>query len=141
MASENKALQAAEKLTYTLVVNGSVYGSQSARTAYLFAQALLEKGHHLVSVFFYQDGVNNGSRLTVPANDEFDLVKHWQELAEQHSVRLETCVAAALRRGIVSESESKQHGLDSDNLASRFNQSGLGSLAEALLMQDRVVQF
>lgn len=133
--------EASTRLTYTLVVNGSVYGSQSARCAYLFAQALIEEGHQLISVFFYQDGVNNGTRLTVPANDEFDLVNHWQALATTHSVRLETCVAAALRRGIVSENEAKQHHLESNNLAANFNQSGLGSLAEALLMQDRVVQF
>ena len=38
-------------LTYTLVVNGPVYGSQSARSAYQFAKALIAKGHSLVSVF------------------------------------------------------------------------------------------
>lgn len=128
-------------LTYTLVVNGSVYGSQSARSAYQFARAVIEQGHTLVSVFFYQDGVNNGSALTVPANDEFDLVKAWQSLANQHSVRLETCVAAALRRGVVSQDEANQHGLSQSNLAEGFQQSGLGSLAEAMLVQDRVVQF
>ncbi|MEF1256700.1 MULTISPECIES: sulfurtransferase complex subunit TusD [unclassified Vibrio] len=129
------------RLTYTLVVNGSVYGSQSARSAYQFAQAVIEQGHTLVSVFFYQDGVNNGSALTVPANDEFDLVKAWQSLANQHSVRLETCVAAALRRGVVSQDEANQHGLSQSNLAEGFQQAGLGSLAEAMLVQDRVVQF
>ncbi|MGD8119224.1 MULTISPECIES: sulfurtransferase complex subunit TusD [unclassified Vibrio] len=129
------------RLTYTLVVNGSVYGSQSARSAYQFAQAVIEQGHTLVSVFFYQDGVNNGSALTVPANDEFDLVKAWQSLANQHSVRLETCVAAALRRGVVSQDEANQHGLSQSNLAQGFQQAGLGSLAEAMLVQDRVVQF
>jgi len=128
-------------LTYTLVVNGSVYGTQSARNAYLFAQALIEKGHQLKSVFFYQDGVFNGSSLTVPANDEFDLVKAWQTLATKHQVRLETCVAAALRRGVLGEAEAYQHQLSSHNLAEQFEQSGLGSLAEALLSQDRVVQF
>ncbi|WP_428775737.1 sulfurtransferase complex subunit TusD [Vibrio sp.] len=128
-------------LSYTLVVNGPAYGSQSARSAYQFACALIDQGHQLVSVFFYQDGVSNGSDLTVPANDEFDLVKAWQQLAQQHQVRLETCVAAALRRGIVSESEASQHGLSQNNLAAGFHQSGLGSLAEALLSQDRVVQF
>jgi len=133
-ASENS-------LTYTLLVNGSVYGTQSARNAYLFAQALIEKGHQLKSVFFYQDGVFNGSALTVPANDEFDLVKAWQSLAREHQVRLETCVAAALRRGVVGESEANLHQLSSNNLADQFEQSGLGSLAEALLSQDRVVQF
>ncbi|ELV8683661.1 sulfurtransferase complex subunit TusD [Vibrio fluvialis] len=128
-------------LTYTLLVNGSVYGTQSARNAYLFAKAVIEKGHTLKSVFFYQDGVQNGSALTAPANDEFDLVKAWQQLAELHQVRLETCVAAALRRGVVSQSEAEQHQLPGANLATPFEQTGLGSLAEALLSQDRVVQF
>ncbi len=128
-------------LTYSLVVNGSVYGSQSARSAYQFAKAVIEQGHTLVSVFFYQDGVTNGTALSVPANDEFDLSKAWQELALQHQVRLETCVAAALRRGIVSEDEASQHGLPQSNLADGFTQAGLGSLAEAMLSQDRVVQF
>lgn len=128
-------------LSYTLVVNGSVYGSQSARNAYQFAKALISKGHRLVSVFFYQDGVTNGSALTVPANDEFDLVKAWQTLALEHDVRLETCVAAALRRGIVSQDEANLHGLAQSNLAAEFHQAGLGSLAEAMLVQDRVVQF
>lgn len=129
------------KLTYTLVVNGSVYGNQSARSAYQFALAVLEQGHTLVSVFFYQDGVTNGSALTVPANDEFDLVKAWQKLATEHAVRLETCVAAALRRGVVSQDEANQHDLAQSNLAEGFQQAGLGSLAEAMLVQDRVVQF
>ncbi|MDW2211291.1 sulfurtransferase complex subunit TusD, partial [Vibrio sp. 2025] len=107
-------------LTYTLVVNGSVYGSQSARSAYQFAQAVIEQGHTLVSVFFYQDGVTNGTALSVPANDEFDLTKAWQGLAKEHDVRLETCVAAALRRGIISEDEATQHGLTQNNLAEGF---------------------
>nr|WP_237721406.1 sulfurtransferase complex subunit TusD [Vibrio fluvialis] len=123
------------------MVNGSVYGTQSARNAYLFAKAVIEKGHTLKSVFFYQDGVQNGSALTAPANDEFDLVKAWQQLADLHQVRLETCVAAALRRGVVSQSEAEQHQLPGANLAAPFEQTGLGSLAEALLSQDRVVQF
>nr|WP_153646048.1 sulfurtransferase complex subunit TusD [Vibrio parahaemolyticus] len=124
-----------------MVVNGSVYGSQSARSAYQFAQAVIEQGHTLVSVFFYQDGVINGTALSVPANDEFDLTKAWQGLAKEHDVRLETCVAAALRRGIISEDEATQHGLTQNNLAEGFVQAGLGSLAEAMLTQDRVVQF
>ena len=128
-------------LSYTLVVSGSVYGSQSARTAYQFARSLINKGHRLVSVFFYQDGVTNGTALSVPANDEFDLVKAWQSLASEHAVRLETCVAAALRRGIVSQDEANQHSLTQSNLADGFYQAGLGSLAEAMLTQDRVVQF
>jgi len=128
-------------LTYTLLVNGPVYGTQSARSAYLFAKEVVAQGHKLTSVFFYQDGVENGSNLTVPANDEFDLVKAWQELAQAHNTKLETCVAAALRRGVVSQAESTQHALSASNLAEGFEQTGLGSLAESMLTQDRVVQF
>lgn len=128
-------------LNYTLVVNGGVYGSQSARSAYAFAQALLKKGHTLVSVFFYQEGVTNGSSLVVPANDEFDLTSAWQKLAVKYNIRLETCVAAALRRGVIGKDEATQHKLTEHNLANGFEQSGLGSLADALLTQDRVVQF
>ncbi|SHG10811.1 sulfurtransferase complex subunit TusD [Vibrio gazogenes] len=128
-------------LTYTLVVNGPLYGTQSARSAYQFARALLQKGHTLVSVFFYQDGVTNGTSLSVPANDEFDLAKAWQNLAKEHGVSLETCVAASLRRGILSEKEAAQHCVFKDNLADEFVQAGLGSLAEAMLTQDRVIQF
>lgn len=128
-------------LTYTLVVNGEVYGEQSALNAYQFAKALINKGHTLVSVFFYQQGVTNGNGLTVPANDEFDLVSAWQMLATEHGVQLQTCVAAALRRGIVGKEEASQHQLAQCNLADGFEQSGLGGLAEALLTQDRVVQF
>lgn len=135
MSTEN------QPLTFTLLVNGSVYGTQSARNAYLFANRVIAQGHTLRSVFFYQDGVQNGSALTVPANDEFDLVAAWQRLASEHDVSLETCVAAALRRGVLSTAEAEQHQLPASNLAQPFEQSGLGSLAEALLAQDRVVQF
>ncbi|MCG9557079.1 MULTISPECIES: sulfurtransferase complex subunit TusD [Vibrio] len=128
-------------LSYTLLVNGPVYGSQSARSAYQFAVALIKQGHKLHSVFFYQDGVSNGSALTVPANDEFDLASAWQKLADEHDVSLETCVAAALRRGVISPEEATQHQLGVSNLAPGFTQAGLGSLSEALLTQDRVVQF
>lgn len=128
-------------LSYVLVVNGPVYGRQSSLTAFRFAKALIEKGHTLTRVFFYQDGVSNASSLTVPANDEFDLVAAWQSLSKESGVELETCVAAALRRGQVSEEEAKQHALTSSNMADSFSQAGLGALSEALLTADRVIQF
>ncbi|MGF1724598.1 sulfurtransferase complex subunit TusD [Photobacterium nomapromontoriensis] len=128
-------------LSYVLVVEGPAYGTQSARTAYQFAEALLAEGHQLLRVFFYQDGVHNGSSLTAPASDEYDLVAGWQRLAIQHGTELQTCVAAALRRGIVSQQEAEQNQLPGNNLATGFEQAGLGGLAEAMLTADRVIQF
>ena len=129
------------QLNYSLVVNGPVYGCQSARHAYAFALALLKKGHCLSSIFFYQDGVSNASTLVIPANDEFDLTQAWQQIAKQHNVALNICVAAALRRGIVDQHEAALHQRDSYNLADGFNLAGLGELAHALLTQDRIIQF
>lgn len=128
-------------LTYALVVNGPAYGNQTSRSAYQFASALIEEGHVLQRVFFYQDGVLNGSALTAPASDEFDLVAAWQALAKMHNVELQTCVAAALRRGIVSEQEAEQNQLPAANLADGFEQAGLGGLAEVMLTADRLIQF
>lgn len=128
-------------LTYCLLVTGPAYGTQQASCAWQFAQALLAAGHRISSVFFFREGVLNANQLTSPANDEFDLVRAWSELAQQQSVELNVCVAAALRRGIVNEQEAAQLALMSSNLQMGFTLSGLGSLAEAALSCDRLVQF
>ncbi|MGF1803928.1 sulfurtransferase complex subunit TusD [Aliivibrio sifiae] len=128
-------------LRYGLVVNGPAYGTQASRQAFQFAQSLVKQGHQLEKVFFYQDGVLNASSLILPANDEFDLTKAWQALAQNHNVELETCVAAALRRGVIGQEEAQQHKREQYNLATGFQQAGLGGLATSLLKFDRVVQF
>ncbi|AJI95998.1 sulfurtransferase tusD [Yersinia ruckeri] len=128
-------------LRYCLLVTGPAYGTQQASSAYQFAQALLAAGHQLVSVFFYREGVLNANQLTSPASDEFDLVRAWQQLAKTDSVVLNVCVAAALRRGVCDEHEASQIGLGRANLQPGFTLSGLGSLAEAALTCDRVIQF
>lgn len=53
-------------MKYTLMVNEGPYQHQSSDTALQFARAALEKGHEIFRVFFYHDGVNNGTRLAVP---------------------------------------------------------------------------
>ncbi|HHL2500093.1 TPA: sulfurtransferase complex subunit TusD [Yersinia enterocolitica] len=126
---------------YCLMVTGPAYGTQQASSAYQFAQALINSGHHLVSVFFYREGVLNANQLTAPANDEFDLVRAWQQLANEHAVILNVCVAAALRRGVTDQHEAEQLNLAAANLQPGFTLSGLGALAESALTCDRMVQF
>ncbi|AJJ20060.1 sulfurtransferase tusD [Yersinia intermedia] len=123
------------------MVTGPAYGTQQASSAYQFAQALVNSGHHLVSVFFYREGVLNANQLTAPASDEFDLVRAWQQLAAKHAVMLNVCVAAALRRGVTDQHEANQLNLAVANLQPGFTLTGLGALAEAALTCDRMVQF
>ncbi|MGK9174304.1 sulfurtransferase complex subunit TusD [Yokenella regensburgei] len=128
-------------MRFALMVTGPAYGSQQASSAYQFARAVLDSGHELESIFFYQEGVSNANALTSPASDEFDLVRAWQRLNHDHQVALHICVAAALRRGVTDENEAKQQGLPAANLQAGFLLSGLGALAEAALTCDRMVQF
>jgi len=129
------------KLRYCLLVTGPAYGTQQASAAYQFALALISSGHHLDSVFFYREGVLNGNLLSAPASDEFDLVRAWQRMAADYQVALNVCVAAALRRGVIDETEAHNQGHGQTNLQPGFTLTGLGSLAEASLTCDRLVQF
>ncbi|ATV45116.1 sulfurtransferase complex subunit TusD [Pectobacterium brasiliense] len=128
-------------LSYCLLVTGPAYGTQQASSALQFAQALLAEGHRLKSVFFYREGVLNANQLTSPANDEFDLVRAWQQLGETHQVALNVCVAAALRRGVADAQQATQLNLAGANLQPGFALSGLGELAQSVLACDRVIQF
>lgn len=128
-------------MRFALTVTGPAYGTQQASSAYQFAQALLSEGHQLESVFFYREGVYNANQLTSPASDEFDLVRGWQRLHDEHGVALHICVAAALRRGVTDEHEARQLSLPAANLQPGFTLSGLGELAQAALTAERMVQF
>nr|WP_218056484.1 sulfurtransferase complex subunit TusD [Gilliamella apicola] len=120
-----------DSLSYTLVVMGPAYGAQSAYCAYQFAQVLLSQTPHTIkNIFFYADGVYNGNSYTDPANDEFDLISAWQELAKTYPLTLTVCVAAAQRRGVIK-----------NNLADYFHLTGLGELSESIATTDRTIQF
>ncbi|EOF4702484.1 MAG: sulfurtransferase complex subunit TusD [Klebsiella huaxiensis] len=128
-------------MRFAITVTGPAYGTQLASSALQFAHAVLQEGHELVSIFFYREGVYNANQLSAPASDEFDLVRAWQSLHDDHAVSLHICVAAALRRGVVDQQEAQLLGLPACNLQPGFTLSGLGALAEAALTCDRMVQF
>jgi len=128
-------------MKFTVQVNEGPYTHQASDTAYQFVKAALEKGHEIFRVFFYHDGVNNGTRLTTPPQDDRNIVKRWSELAEQHNLDLVLCVAAAQRRGIADADEAKRNGKDADNIAPGFRISGLGQLIEGGIQADRLVVF
>ncbi|MCU5771425.1 sulfurtransferase complex subunit TusD [Erwiniaceae bacterium BAC15a-03b] len=128
-------------MQFTLLVTGPAYGTQQASSAWLFAKALIAAGHTLSSVFFYREGVLNANQLTAPASDEFDLVRAWQQLQAEHGTALHICVAAALRRGVTDQQQAQSLALPAANLQPGFQLTGLGSLAEAALSCERLVQF
>jgi len=125
----------------SVLVNEGPYQHQSADSAIQFTKAALEKGHEVMRVFFYHDGVNNGTRFAVPPQDDRNIAQQWTELAAKYDLDLVICIAAAQRRGILDENEAKRQGKDGHNMADGFRISGLGQLIEAGIQSDRMVIF
>lgn len=125
----------------SILVNEGPYQHQAADSALQFTRAALEKGHEIFRIFFYHDGVNNGTRYTVPPQDDRNIQQSWSKLAEEHAIDLVVCIAAAQRRGILDEKEAERQGKDGDNIAPGFRISGLGQLIEAGIQADRLVTF
>lgn len=124
-------------MNYVLAVKSPVYGKQGAYLAYQFAEALIQKGHHIAQVFFFQEGVSNGNAFVYPANDEVDLQKSWQDFSLKYQVPLHLCVAASQRRGVVDEKTAKN--AEQYNLADGFIIAGLGEFIAATLKAERVI--
>jgi tRNA 2-thiouridine synthesizing protein D len=114
---------------FGVLVQEGPYHHESSDSAYQFVKAAMEKGHEIVGVFFYHDGVINSTKLTDPQQDDRHIQKRWSEVAE-NGVDLVVCVAAAKRRGI-----------NDDVLAPGFRISGLGQLTEMAIKADRFVTF
>ena len=127
--------------TFALMVLGAPHSSQSPATALAFARAVVAAGHRIVRIFFFHDGVYCGSDLLIPAAGQQSIAAQWAELAQQNNIDLVICVASALKRGILNESEAKRYTKSAGNLHPQFDLSGLGQWIEACALADRVVTF
>ena len=128
-------------MKFAIMVSAGPYQHQASDSAYHFAAAALAMGHEVHRVFFYHDGVHNGSNLTTPPQDDRHIQKRWTDLADRHSVDLVVCVAAAQRRGIVDGAERRRLNKSADNLADGFRVSGLGQLVDTAIRADRLMVF
>ena len=128
-------------MKYTVMINEGPYQHQASDSALQFVRAALAKGHEIFRVFFYHDGVNNGTRLSVPPKDDRLVQQEWSDLAKEHDLDLVICIAAAQRRGLMDADEAKRQGLDADNIIDGFRISGLGQLIEGGIQSDRTIVF
>lgn len=124
-------------MRYVLQVTQSPTAGSGNALALAFAIELMKCGHEIAQVFFYGDGVLTGNGFNHPANDEPNLTAQWQAFAQKHKVRLNLCIAAAQRRGVV-DCESSASGQES-NLAPHFELAGLADFIQATLCADRVI--
>lgn len=125
----------------SIQVSEGPYNHEASVTAINYIKAAVEAGHDIFRVFFYHDGVNNGTNFATPPQDDMNIQKTWSELAAAHDIDLVVCVAAAQRRGIVDEGEMTRNKKSGMNIMDGFRISGLGQLIEAGIESDRLLVF
>lgn len=108
-------------------------------TAIEFIKAAINDQTKIIGVFFYQMGVLNASKNLSLPSDEFQTIKEWRHLADQHQIPLHLCSTAAEKHGLMLA----QHTNNAEALSlidNSFTLSGLGELVELTSNADRVVQ-
>ncbi len=128
-------------MKYTIVVQCPVSQRSLHQCALRFVEALLRKGHRVERVFFYGDGVLLANACAVPGQDELDTLKAWQTLISTHGLDVVVCIAAALKRGILDDTERSRYEKPAAVLPQGFELSGLGQLVEAMAKSDRTMTF
>ena len=106
------------------------YNNQASDTAYNFIMAALEKGHTIVRVFFYHNGVLNVTNSADPPKDDRNVYNRWTELGKEKGIDIVACIAASKRRGI-----KDGQIIDGTRI------SGLGQLTDMTIEADRLVTF
>ena len=91
---------------------------------------VLKKSVLIDAVFFYNDGVINGTKLMDPPQDDRHIANRWKDLCQKHGVQILVCVAAAKRRGI-----------NDDVLIDCGEITGLGNLTDVAIRNDRLITF
>jgi tRNA 2-thiouridine synthesizing protein D len=128
-------------MIFSLAVYAPPYSSEASDTAYRFAEAALRTGHTVSRVFFYHDGIYNANALHCPPQDEANKPQQWRALAKEHGIDMVVCIATALKRGMLDQTEAARYEKNSSNLTEGFNLSGLGQLIDAAQNSDRLISF
>ncbi len=127
--------------TYSILVTSSPVSSDSARQVAEFCRSLYQAKHSVQQIFFYQDGIYHANNLMMPPSDESNPHQIWKDLHQELQIPLIVCVTAAVRRGVISDTEAKSIGVSSNNLTPPFVDTGLGEFFSQLHESDHLVQF
>ncbi len=104
------------------------YQHQAVDSAYHFVQAARARGHEIVGLFLYTDGVNNANRFIKPPGER-NISQRLDELGAE-GIDIVACTAC-----------SKFRGMRPDLKVEHIRMSGLGQLASFLREADRFVTF
>ena len=133
--------QSTQNMIFTIAVHGYETSSPAALSGVRFARALLNQSHTIHRVFFYHDGVLNAQSLMVTPQEQSSVRDQWVALHDEHGFELSVCIAAALKRGVLNETERARYEMSACSIHPAFDVVGLGQLVEAAMVSDRLVTF
>ena len=128
-------------MIYCVLVLASPNSGLTARSAALFAQAVLARGHAIERVFFMDDGCYASCDHRVMPQDEPDAMQLWADLAQEHNLELVVCVSSAIKRGLLDDAQARRYDAAAATIHPAFTISGLGQLVDATSKSDRVITF
>lgn len=128
-------------MKFSILIKTSPYQQQAALTAQHFISALLDKGHEVLRVFFYQEGVYNATALSLPPQDESNVIENWVRLADQHNIDLVICSTAGLRRGIMDDDTASRQSQGQGVMHPAFRSGSLLLLVDAMAESERFMAF
>ncbi|MGX5913891.1 sulfurtransferase complex subunit TusD [Aliidiomarina sp. Khilg15.8] len=125
--------------SFTLLVQHGPQQGHHSYSALQFAEAALQKGHRILQVFFYGDGVLHGNAIAHQPGDDQDISALWAKFSAKTEVPLVICATVAARHGVVAANELES--FNAGNLATGYASGGLTEYTEALASSDHLVQF
>ena len=124
-------------MIYAIQVNSGPGASSAPCVAYRFVEAALDRGHGVVRVFFYRDGVGHAFARCADAGTLDASRPDWAGLARRHNLELTFCTAAAERRGLYLTDQPEPTA----PCVEGFTPGGLAAWVDACLKADRVLVF
>lgn len=125
-------------MIYAIQVNSGPGASSAPCIAYRFVEAALDRGHGVVRVFFYRDGVGHAFAMCANASNPDAFWPDWAGLARRHTLELTFCTAAAERRGLYLTDQAEPVA---PAWVDGFTPGGLAAWVDACLKADRVLMF
>ncbi len=126
---------------YSLLVTHSPFEIAKTISAQAFASELIAQGQTLKHIFFYGEGTHHANALVQLPSDEYQWHQHWLRIQTQAECSLLVCVTAAVKRGLLSDTEAQEAGVEMATISSSFDQAGLGEFFTQLHECDQLVQF
>jgi len=117
-------------VVFTFVVCAEPYKFEALDTMLNLGQAILEKGHKILGIFFYGSGVYSTKREINISSSMRNLPKRLDDFVNENDMNLSACSTWV-----------NFTGLKSEELIKSASQVGLGGLSEWMAESDKVIVF